>query len=402
MSENATQKSGPLSGIRVLDAASFLAGPTSATLLSEYGAEVIKIEQPSGDRFRSIAPFRGDVSMWWKVVARNRKSLTLDLKQSEAQEVFRQLASHCDVVVFNARPDTLKQWGLEYADLVKCRKDVVYFHLTAFGAGPYAKRPGIARVAEAYAGLTNRTGFPGEPPVQSGYDTMVDSITGIHGAFAIMLALRQRDRTGEPQMVDLGLYEPILSMQEDLIVKYTETGSRVERQGNSSPRWAPHGMFLTKDGLFIVLACSTEKLWQKLRKVIGDESLTGYDNNPAMRLAQRTELDARVSQWTKSYDQAELFEICAEAELACGPIYSPAEIVKDPHIVGRGSIISIDDAETGKPVRMASPAGRYSGFKAEIRNLGPGLGEHTEEILRDMLGQSPEQITALRAKKVIR
>jgi crotonobetainyl-CoA:carnitine CoA-transferase CaiB-like acyl-CoA transferase len=396
------KKPGPLSGIRILDAATFLAAPAAGTLLSEYGAEVIKIEQPKGDRFRALPPFRDDVSLWWKVTGRNRQSVALDLRTEDGQAVVKEIAAKCDIVIFNYRPDALKKWGLEFEDLVKCRKDIIYFHLTAFGEGPYWQRPGIARVAEAYSGLTNRTGFPGQPPVQSGYDILVDAITGIYGGFSLMLALRQRDLTGEPQKIDLGLYEPVLSLQDDLIIKYDETGSRVERQGNSSPRWAPHGLFPTKDGLFIILACSTEKLWRQLRAAMGDESLAIYDGNNPLRVSNRAELEGKVSEWTKQFTQSELVEVCHKADLAAGPIYSPAEIVKDPHIIARGSLISVDDEETGKPVRMASPAGRFSGFKGEVRNLGPRLGEHTDSVLGGLLEYPPAKIEALRAKGVIR
>jgi crotonobetainyl-CoA:carnitine CoA-transferase CaiB-like acyl-CoA transferase len=402
MNDPAQTNAGPLAGIRVLDAATFLAAPLAASLLSEYGAEVIKVEQPSGDTMRAIPPMRGDVSVWWKVIARNRQSIALALNTEDGRAVIKKLVAECDIVILNYRSDALKKWGLEFEDLVKCRKDIIYYHLTAFGSGPYEQRPGFARVAEAYAGLTNRTGFPGGPPVQSGYAMLGDGIAGIHGAFALMLALRQRDLTGEPQKIDLGLYEPILSMMEDLIVTYDETGSRMERMGNSSPRWAPHGLFPTKDRLHAILACSTEKLWRQLRTAMGDESLKVYDNDNNLRVAERAELEAKISDWTRSYNLIDLLDVCGKAGLAVGPIYSPAEIVKDPHIIARGSIITRDDPETGKPIRMASPAGRFSGFKGEVRTLGPKVGEHTESILSGLLNYSPSQIDALRKQGVVK
>jgi crotonobetainyl-CoA:carnitine CoA-transferase CaiB-like acyl-CoA transferase len=394
--------SGPLAGIRVLDAATFLAAPYSASLLSEYGAEVIKVEQPSGDTMRRIPPLRGDVSVWWKVIARNRQSLALDLNTDEGRGVFKQLVSVCDVVIVNYRPAALKKWGLEFEDLIRCRSDIVFYHLTAFGAGPYEQRPGFARVAEAFAGLTNRTGFKDGPPVQSGYAMLGDGIAGIYGAFALMLALRQRDLTGQPQKIDLGLYEPLLSLMEDMIVTYDETGSRMERMGNSSPRWSPHGLFPTKDGLWAVIACSTEKLWRQLRTAIGDESLKEFDNDDAARVARRPELEGKVSDWTRRHDLIDLLEICGKAGLAIGPIYSAAEIVKDPHIVARGSIITRDDPETKRPIRMAAPAGRFSGFKGEVRSLGPQVGQHTDRVLGELLEYTPAQIEALRAKGIVK
>jgi crotonobetainyl-CoA:carnitine CoA-transferase CaiB-like acyl-CoA transferase len=393
---------GPLSGIRILDAATFLAAPYAASLLSEYGAEVIKIEQPSGDTMRRIPPLRGDVSIWWKVIARNRESVALDLNTEDGRDIFKQLVKQSDVVIMNYRPAALKKWKLEFEELVKCRKDIIFYHLTAFGAGPYEQRPGFARVAEAFAGLTNRTGFKDGPPVQSGYAMLGDGIAGIYGAFALMLALRQRDLTGEPQKIDLGLYEPVLSMMEDMIVTYDETGSRMERMGNASPRWAPHGLFPTKDGLFAIIACSTEKLWRELRAVIGDESLSIYDNDAAGRVENRGELEARIAVWTSGYDLPDLLEVCGRAGLAIGPIYSAEEIVNDPHIKARGSIITVDEPETGKPIRMASPAGRFSGFEGTVRSLGPQVGEHTERVLSRMLGYTPAQVDALRDKGIVK
>jgi crotonobetainyl-CoA:carnitine CoA-transferase CaiB-like acyl-CoA transferase len=394
--------SGPLAGIRILDAATFLAAPYAASLLSEYGAEVIKVEQPSGDSMRRIPPLRGDVSVWWKVIARNRQSVALDLNTEEGRAVFRELVSACDVVVMNYRPAALKKWGLEFEDLVRCRKDIILHHLTAFGAGPYEQRPGFARVAEAYAGLTNRTGLPGGPPVQSGYAMLGDGIAGIYGAFAIMLALRQRDRTGRPQRIDLGLYEPLLGLMEDMIVTYDETGSRMERMGNSSPRWSPHGLFPTRDGLWAVIACSTEKLWRQLRAAMADPTLAEYDDDSQMRVARRVELEGRIADWTRRYDLVDLLDICGRAGLAVGPIYSAAEIVRDPHIRARGSIITRDDPETGKPIRMASPAGRFSDFAGEVRTLGPKVGEHTDRVLRELLQYTPAQIEALRGKGIVK
>jgi crotonobetainyl-CoA:carnitine CoA-transferase CaiB-like acyl-CoA transferase len=397
-----TPRTGPLSSIRVLDAATFLAAPYAASLLSEYGAEVIKVEQPSGDSMRKIPPLRGDVSVWWKVIARNRQSVALDLNTEDGRAVFRQLVSVCDVVIMNYRPAALKKWALEFEDLVRCRRDIVFHHLTAFGAGPYEQRPGFARVAEAYAGLTNRTGFKDGPPVQSGYAMLGDGIAGIYGAFALMLALRQRDLTGQPQKIDLGLYEPLLSLMEDMIVTYDETGSRMERMGNSSPRWSPHGLFPTRDGLWAVIACSTEKLWRQLRAAMADESLKEYDDDSEGRVARRAELEGRISDWTRRHDLVELLEICGKAGLAIGPIYSAEEIVKDPHIIARGSIITRDDPETNKPIRMAAPAGRFSGFEGEVRTLGPRVGEHTDRVLGELLGMTPAQIDALKAKGIVK
>lgn len=397
-----TDTPGPLTGIRILDAATFLAAPTAGSMLSDYGAEVIKIEALDGDEMRNVGPHRGDVSLWWKVVSRNRQSVALDLNTEDGRDILKRLAAQSDIIIMNYRPSTLKRWQLEFADLVKVNPKIVYYHLTAFGDGPYAGRPGFARVAEAFAGLTNRTGLEGGPPIQSGYAMMGDGITGIFGAFAVMLALRQRDLTGEAQYIDLGLYEPILAMMEDMVITYDTTGSPMSRLGNSSPRWSPHGLFRTKDDLYAVIACSKENLWQRLRGLIGDEWMKAYDNDPKARLLDRPKIEGRVQEWVEQYALHDLYRICNDAGLAIGPVNTPREIVSDPHVIARGSIITVDDPETGEPIRMASPAGRYSGFKATVRSTGPMIGEHTDRVLHDLLGMESDQIAALRSAGVIR
>lgn len=393
---------GPLSGIRILDAAQILAAPTAATLLSEYGAEIIKIEQPKGgDPMRKYPPFRGAVSLLWKVIGRNRESVTLDLRTEKGRAVLKQLVAKSDVAILNYRPETLVKWGLDFDDLVKVKPDIIMLHLTAYGrTGPYAERPGFARVAEAFAGLTHRTGFPDRPPVQAGYPMLGDGVAGMYGAFAIMLALKERDRTGRPQLIDLALYEPLLRIFEDQIAAFGETGIAPGRVGNSSPLIAPNGLFPTKDGRYVCIPASTEPIWRRLVGLIGDETLLAYDTNP-VRIRHRELIEGKVAEWTSSHDMLDLVEICSEAGVACGPVYSAEEIVKDRHMIARGSVISVDDAETGKTVQMASPAGRFSEFEGKVRHVGPALGEHTDKILSGVLGLSPEQIAALREDGVI-
>ncbi|RQP05432.1 MAG: CoA transferase [Paracoccus sp. BP8] len=386
----------PLDGIRILDAASLLAAPTSATLLGEYGAEVIKVEQPgTGDTMRRYPPFHDDTSLLWKVISRNKQSVTIDLRQPRGRELLKEMAAKCDVVTLNYRPETLAKWGLEFADLVKVKPDIVVLQLTAYGStGPYANRPGFARVAEAFAGLTYRTGHPQNEPAQSGYPMLGDGVAGIYGAFALMLALRQRDLTGEPQFVDLGLYEPLLRIIEDQIPAWAENGTVMERIGNSNPLICPNGMFPTLDDRFVSIPASTEALWRRLVALMGDESLLAYDDN-RIRLKHRDLIEGKVAEWTRCHTLNQIVTIFAEAGLACGPIYSVEEIAADPHIAARGSIVRVEDPDVGE-VAMAAPAGRFSGFEARIGSLGPRLGEHTEKILNDLLGYGPDAVRRLR------
>ncbi|MFD4351167.1 CaiB/BaiF CoA transferase family protein [Nocardia sp. NPDC058518] len=388
---------GPLSGVRILDAASLLAAPTTASFLSEFGAEVIKVEQPgAGDTMRRYPPFRGKVSLLWKVVGKNRRSLTLDLRKTEGRQVLMDLAKSCDIVLLNFRPETLAKWGLDFDDFVAVRDDIIVLQLTAYGrTGPYADRPGFARVAEAFSGLTFRTGFPGSPPSQSGYPMLGDGIAGMYCAFAVMLALRQRDLTGEPQLIDIGLYEPMFRILEDQIAAHAEDGTVMERSGNSNPLICPNGMFPTKDDRFVCIPASTETLWKRLVDLMGRPDLLKYDSNPE-RISHRDEIEGAVEEWTRSHELTDLVEICATAGVACGPVYSAAEIARDPHIAARGSIVEVFDEETGRPVRMAASAGRFSGFEATVSGTGPALGAHTGEVLTELLGYSAEQIEKLR------
>lgn len=393
--------SGPLSGVRVLDAASLLAAPTTASFLSEFGAEVIKVEQPgTGDTMRRYPPFRDDVSLLWKVVGKNRRSVTIDLRKDEGRQVLLALARTCDIVLLNYRPETLAKWGLDFDDFVAVRGDIIVFQLTAYGrTGPYANRPGFARVAEAFSGLTFRTGFPGSPPSQSGYPMLGDGVAGMYGAFAVMLALRQRDLTGEPQLIDVGLYEPMLRIIEDQVAAYAEDGTVMERIGNSNPLICPNGMFPTKDDRYVCIPASTDTLWERLVALMGRPELLKYDSNP-VRIRHREEIEGAVTNWTSSHDLFDLVEICAEAGVACGPLYSSAEIARDPHIEARGSIVEVPDPETGRPVRMASSAGRFSGFVAQTGEAGPALGAHTDEVLTE-LGYAAGQIEKLRANGAV-
>lgn len=395
-------RKGPLSGIRILDAATLLAGPTAATLLSEYGAEVIKVEQPGpGDTMRRYPPFDGDASMLWKVIGKNRKSVTLDLRQPDGRDILKRLAAQCDIVTLNFKPATLKRWAIDFEDLVAVKKDIIVFHLSAYGrTGPYSERAGFARVAEAFAGLTHRTGFAGQEPAQSGYPMLGDGVAGLYGAFAIMLALRQRDLTGQPQLIDLGLYEPMLRLIEDQIVTFDTDGEAMERIGNANPLICPNNLFPTRDGRWVALPVSTEPLWRRLVATMDAPELAKYDSN-RVRLAHRDEIEGQVRAWTSSMDLMELVNLCDAAGLAAGPVFSAEEILNDPHIRERGSVVSIDDPDLGRTVRLAGSAGRFSGFEGRVESLGPGVGQHTDDILGGMLGLSDEELAALRERAVI-
>lgn len=392
----------PLDGVRILDVASILAAPSAATLLAEYGADVIKIEDPSaGDTLRRYPPFHGDMSLFWKITNRNKRCATADLRSEEGRAIVKALAAQCDVVTMNYRPETVEKWGLDFADWVAVKPDIVVLHMTGYGrTGPYANRPGFARVGEAFSGLTHRTGLPDGPPMNAGYPMLGDGVAGLYGAFAILMALRQRDATGQPQLIDLGLYEPLLRLIEDQVVAYDEDGTVMGRIGNINPHIAPNSMFPTRDGRWVAIPVSTDSLWRRLLALIGDPSLALYDSN-RVRVQNRAVIEDRVAAFTRQFDLDELLQKFAAADLACGPVYSVAEIIADPHIAARGSILAIEDEDIGRKLRIAAPAGRFSGFQARIDHLGGRLGQHTDEVLSQMLGLTADEIAALRARGVV-
>ncbi|MFD6426107.1 CaiB/BaiF CoA transferase family protein [Streptomyces sp. NPDC060198] len=392
---------GPLNGVRVLDISTVLAGPLASSLLAEFGAEVIKVEQPgAGDPARGYPPLDDDgVSAGWAVVGRNKSSVTIDLHHPEAAGLVGRLAATADVVVTNFRPATLRRFSIDFEDLLAHRPDLVMVHVSAFGrTGPYAERPGFARVAEAFAGLTHRTGFPDGPPVFAGYP-VADGVTGIYAAFAAMLALRQRDLTGEPQLADIGLYEPLLRMMEDFIVDYGETGEVRERQGNENPHISPNNLYRTRDGRWMALPASTEQMWRRLVVAMDAPDLAAYDTMSA-RIEHRAEIEGRVAAWVADHDLAPLTALLDEAGVACGPVNSAADICADPHVRERGSVVEVTDEHDGRTRLVQGSAGRFSGFGQIVDRSAPHLGEHTRSVLGE-LGLGPAAIDDLAVRGVI-
>ncbi|MEU6845598.1 CoA transferase [Streptomyces sp. NPDC046716] len=392
--------SGPLNGVRVLDISTVLAGPLASSLLAEFGAEVIKVEQPgTGDPARSYPPLEDGVSAGWAVIGRNKSSVTVDLHHPEAAALVGRLVATADVVVTNFRPATLRRFAIDFDDLVAHRPDLVMVHVSAYGrTGPYADRPGFARVAEAFAGLTHRTGFSDGPPVFAGYP-VADGVTGIYAAFAAMLALRQRDLTGEPQLADIGLYEPLLRMMEDFIVDYGATGTVRDRQGNENPHISPNNLYRTRDGRWLALPASTEQMWRRLIAAMDAPDLAAYDSMTA-RIEHRAEIEGRVSAFVASHDLRPLTELLDAAGVACGPVNTAADICADPHVRARGSVVEVTDAHDGRTRLVQGSAGRFSGFEQTIGPSAPRLGEHTRAVLKD-LGVTGETIDALADRGVI-
>lgn len=391
----------PLDGIKIVDLSTILAGPMISSLLAEFGADVIKVEQPLvGDPSRHYPPSVDGIGVGWSVYGRNRRGVTADLHEPEGRDIVLRLVAEADMVVSNFRPSTLRRFGLDFDDLRAVRDDIVLVHLTAFGrTGPYAERPGFARVVEAFAGLTYRSGEPDGPPMFSGY-AIADGVGGMYGAFTAMLALRQRDLTGDPQLVDLALYEPMLRMMEDFLAAYDLTGEVAERCGNANPAICPNGLFRTADDRWLVLAASTEQMWRRLLPLLERPDLAALDSNTE-RVHQRELVEGAVAAFASSRKLDELLELLDAAGVAAGPVNTAADLFADPHIRARQSLVRVPDPARGKgSVTMQAPAGRFSGFTGSIDQPAPTLGQHTDEVLSG-LGFDPVTLADLRDRHII-
>ncbi len=393
-----------LEGLRVLDASTIIAGPLAAGLLGDFGAEVIKVEDPQrGDPIRAYARTANGVPLYHKVTNRNKQSITLDLHQPPAQDLFKRLAQQCDVVIVNFRPATLARWHIDYEDLQTEHPGLVMLHLSAFGrTGPYRDRPGFARIAEAFAGLTAITGYPDGPPLFSGFP-LADGITGMYGAYAVLLALQYRQQTGNGQLIDLGLYEPILRMLEDLPAVYNTMSVVRGRQGNQNPGVAPNDVYPARDGQWVVLPISTQRMFERLAAAMGQPELVAdprFQDN-ARRVANRSVLDQKVREFFQTRDAAEMVRYLDRFGVAAGMVNSIAEVIRDPHIQARGNLVSLPDEESGERIMMPNVVPHLTQSPGQVRFVGEALGASNERIYGGLLGLSHEQLAELRRGGVI-
>jgi crotonobetainyl-CoA:carnitine CoA-transferase CaiB-like acyl-CoA transferase len=391
----------PLAGIRIIEASTVLAAPLSASLLSEFGAEVIKVEEPgSGDAVRGFPPVVNGVSAPFQVTNRNKKSVTLDLRRPEGAALLVELCRDADALVVNYRPSALERWGITYDRVRDVNPSLVMLHLTAFGlGGPYSDHPGFGRVAEAFAGLTHITGEPDGPPYFPGYP-VADGLGGIYGAFLLMVGLMHRKSSGEGQHIDVGLYEPILRMMEDFVVRYGVNGEVKGRSGNDQPHSCPNGIFPTADDRYLVLPASTPNMWDRLLELLDDPDgeLARLDT-AAKRVAQRPLVNAAVTAFTSRHDRDVLVEMLRSRGIACGTVNSVADIVDDPHVRERGNLIRIDDPDLGE-LLVQAPIGKFSTMSTVV-STGPRLGEHNDELLGALDGMTDERLADLKLAGVI-
>ena len=396
---------GPLRGVRVLDLGTLLAGPVSATLLGDFGAEVIKIEQPGvGDTLRGGATEPGDPPrLFWLVEGRNKRSVTVDMKEPAGQDLVRRLAAVADVVVENFTPGTLEGWGLGWDDLRAVNPGLIMVRVSGFGqTGPYAKRPGYDRIALGVSGYLYPTGYPDRPPVRPAFPT-ADYNTASFAALAAMLALYERDaQGGVGQMIDLALYEAPFRITTDLIGAYRRKGEIRERIGNRNPGFTPAGNFLTSDDRWIQIAAGGDGPWRRLCGAMGRPELADDERyaTPRLRHRRADELEELLREWISGMAYDDVEALLVDHNVPAGGIFTAADISEDPHFAARGNIATVDDGH-GNEVAMPSVVPNLTGTPGAIRHAGQDLGHDTDAVLGELLGLTDDEIAALRADGIV-
>lgn len=394
----------PLDGVRVLDIASFIAAPFAATIMSEFGAEVIKIEHPKGgDPWRRYGTKTAgpDQSMAWLTEARNKNSITLNLNSKAGANLFKKLVKSADVVCENFRPGTLEKWGLGWDVLSEINPRLVLLRVSGYGqTGPYKDRPGFARIAHAYGGLTYLSGIPGEIPVTPGSTSLGDYMTGMYGCIGIMMALRHRDATGQGQVVDCALYESIFRALDEIAPRYARDGFVREAEGTGTVNACPHGHFRSGDSKFLAIACTTDKMFERLTVAMGRADLLERFGDQADRLAGRDIVLAEVEAWTKSMPRDQVIAVCTDNGVPAGAVNSIADIFNDPHFKERGTLTTLDVPGIG-PITVPAALPRLSETPGEVKTLGPTLGNANDDIYGRELGLTKDEINALREQGII-
>jgi crotonobetainyl-CoA:carnitine CoA-transferase CaiB-like acyl-CoA transferase len=392
---------GPLDGVRVLDLGTRIAAPFCAGLMGELGADVIKIEQPgTGDFMREIGPFVDGYSLFWAVEGRGRRSVTIDLRRPDGQDLFRRLAATADVVVENFRPGTLERWHVAPGDL---DPRLVVVRISSFGQdGPNAARPGLDRVGIAIGGLMHLTGYPDRPPVRVGV-TISDYLTGVFSAHAAVAALYARDtRGGTGAVVDATLYGAVLRILEWTLPAYDRLGTVRSREGNRLANSAPLDNYPTGDGKFVCIVAGSDANFARLCRAMDRDDLVTDERFASLpaRAERADEINEVVAAWTLSLPAAEVEARCVEHDVPVATAYTAADIFADPHVAARGDLVTVDDPVAG-PMRQQAPFPRFAGAAPVAPSGAPRLGEHTREVLTDLLGLGDDEIDALAADGVV-
>ena len=394
---------GPLAGVRVIELGTLIAGPLCARMLADFGAEVIKIEAPDGgDQIRQWRKMYQGTSLWWYVQARNKKSVTLNLRAPEGQDIVRKLAAEADVVVENFRPGALEKWNIGWPQLSALNPKLVMVRLSGFGQdGPYRDRPGFGVVAEAMGGMRYVTGYPDRPPVRMGI-SIGDSIAALHGVIGAMIGLHHRNvNGGKGQYVDVALFEAVFNMMESLVPEFDVLGFKRERAGNELPGITPSNTYATRDGKFVIIGANNDSIFKRLMTAIGRVDLA---DDPALatnagRSARARELDAAIGKWTRGHDLDAVLDALERAQVPSGRVYDAEDIVDDAHYAAR-RVIEQWKLPDGRPMKIPGVVPRLSETPGATRWLGPTLGEHTAEVLK-AIGIDDERQQELKARGVI-
>ncbi|TCS35723.1 formyl-CoA transferase [Paucimonas lemoignei] len=411
-----TSSFGPLAGIKVLELGTLIAGPFCSRMLAEFGAEVIKVESPDGgDPIRQWRVLKDGTSLWWYVQSRNKKSITLNLKDPRGQEIARKLALEADIIIENYRPGVLEKWGLGYEALKAINPATIMVRLSGYGqTGPMKDLPGFGAIGESMGGMRYVSGHPDRPPVRIGI-SIGDSLAALHGVIGAMMALRHRDatggrwngetgeacRAGQGQVVDVALYEAVFNMMESLVPEYDHAGVVRERTGGALPGIVPSNTYMTKEGANIVIAGNGDAIFKRLMIAIGREDMA---DDPQLarndgRVPRTTEIDGAIQAWCDTQSIDEALATLQAADVPVGKIYSVRDMMSDPQFLAR-QMFEQHQFSDGTPIRLPAITPKLSQTPGETRWLGPKLGEHTEAILAE-LGYELAAIEQLRIEKVI-
>ena len=398
------RRAGPLAGLRVIDAGNMIAGPLAATQLADFGADVIKVELPGiGDSMRHWTPMKEGQPLWWKVIGRNKRLITLTLSAPRGQALFRELARTADIVIENFRPGTFERWGLGYADLAKINPGLVMVRVSGFGqTGPYAKRGGYGTIAEAFSGIPSFTGAADRPPTLPGFP-MADSVASTFAAMSAMFAIYNRDHGGGVgQEIDVSLYEPLFRLVESQVIGFDQLGIVKQRQGNRLAEDSPRNTYETRDGRWIGISASSQRTFERLAAAMDMPGLVAdprfVDN--AARCANDVALDTMLAAWFRERDCGAIMAHFEAAEVVAGPVLDIRDIFKDPHYIARQNIVSVPDGDFGS-VRMQGVTPKFARTPGEVRHSGGALGADNHAVFVGELGLSEAEFATLQAEGII-
>ena len=394
---------GPLQGIRILELGQLIAGPFTTAMLAYFGAEVIKIEPPGiGDPIRRWRSMKGDTSLWWYSIGRNKKSLTVDLRHPDGQALVRGLAEHCDVLVENFRPGVMEEWHLGPDDLKAKNPDLVYTRISGYGqTGPYADKPGFASVCEGISGFRHLNGFPGEAPVRPNL-SLGDSIASLHAIIGILMALNAKERgVHKGQVVDVALYETMFNMLESVVPEYAAEGIIREASGTTLTGIVPTNTYRCSDDKYVIIGGNGDSIFKRLMTTIGRDD---FANDPAMsdnagRVIHQVKIDTAIADWCSQHSIQAVIGQLEAVRVPVGPIYNAQDMAEDPHFQARGLFEKID--VDGDSVTIPGMAPKLVGTPGGTQWPGPKLGQHTDEILRTLLGITNDRLVELKEDAVI-